>query len=252
MTDTDALFEPFRRHPSTAGILTDFDGTLSPIAPRPDLARPAPGAVEVLDDLARRYPMVAVISGRPVAFLAANLPASIQLSGLYGLEARRDGRREVRSDAARWADVVEAAVARFVAAAPKGTLVEPKGLSLTVHYRNAPDAGPQVEAVARRLADETGLELRPAKMSVELHPPVEASKGTAVHELAAGLGAVTFLGDDVGDLTAFDALDELAAEGVHAVRVAVRTEEAPAEMLDRADVVLDGPDGAITLLRTLL
>ena len=62
---------------------------------------------------------------------------------------------------------------------------------------------------------------------------------------------VCFLGDDVGDLPAFDALDRLAAAGVHTVRVAVSTEEAPQEVLERADVVVDGPAGALAVLERL-
>ena len=92
-------------------------------------------------------------------------------------------------------------------------------------------------------------------MSVELHPPIEADKGTALAALARtvpGLGAACFLGDDRGDLTAFDALDRLAVEGVVGVRIAVNSQEAPEELLARADLVVDGPLGALGALRALL
>jgi trehalose 6-phosphate phosphatase len=89
-------------------------------------------------------------------------------------------------------------------------------------------------------------------MSYELRPPVERDKGTVVADLAAGRGQVCFLGDDRGDLSAFDALDRLAATGVSAVRIGVSSEEAPAELLDRADLVVDGPEGALAVLRALL
>jgi trehalose 6-phosphate phosphatase len=89
-------------------------------------------------------------------------------------------------------------------------------------------------------------------MSFELHPPIAADKGTAVRDLADGLAAVCFLGDDLGDLPAFAELQRLADEGVATVRVAVRSDEAPEELLDAADVVVDGPEGARDLLRQLL
>ncbi len=91
-------------------------------------------------------------------------------------------------------------------------------------------------------------------MSVELHPPVAVDKGTAVEALVAVpvIRAVCFLGDDVGDLPAYDALDRLAAVGVHALRVAVRSAEAPPALLERADVVVEGPAGAVAFLEDLL
>ena len=89
-------------------------------------------------------------------------------------------------------------------------------------------------------------------MSVELQPPVAADKGKFVRSLAAHLRSVCYMGDDVGDLTAFCALDDLAALGVTTVRVAVRSDESPATLLRAADVIVDSPLGAVALLRTLL
>jgi trehalose 6-phosphate phosphatase len=88
-------------------------------------------------------------------------------------------------------------------------------------------------------------------MSVELHPPIAADKGTALEALTAGLSAVCYAGDDRGDLPAFDALDRLAAAGVHTLRVAVASPEAPPELVHRADLLVDDPGGVIDLLRRL-
>ncbi len=89
-------------------------------------------------------------------------------------------------------------------------------------------------------------------MSVELHPPIAADKGTVIRQFAGPLRSVCYLGDDIGDLKAFDVLDQLRAAGVATVRIAVRSDEAPAELLRAADVTLDGPEGAVALLATLL
>lgn len=231
-------------------MLTDFDGTLSLVVDDPLAAVPLPRAVDVLERLAVRYARVAVVSGRPVAYLASHLGPGPELSGLYGLERMVAGEVVADPEADRWRPVVAEAVAAAAAAFPDH-LVEPKGLALTVHFRTAPELA---SAMASWAADEgrrTGLVVRPAKASIELHPPVAADKGTVVAELAAGLDAVCFLGDDVGDLPAFAALDQLAADGVHAVKVAVRTEESPPEVLARADVVVDGPTGALAVLEAL-
>jgi len=126
--------------------------------------------------------------------------------------------------------------------------VEDKGLSLTLHVRTVPERDEEVRAWARAEAERTGLVVRPAKASVELHPPLPSDKGTVVEAAASGLAAVCFLGDDLGDLPAFGALDRLRERGVTTVKVAVRTPEAPPAVLDGADVVVDGPEGALALL----
>jgi trehalose 6-phosphate phosphatase len=245
-----AAFGPVLADPMSAAILTDFDGTLSPIVVDPQAAAPLPGAVSVLRSLAAHVALVGVVSGRPIAYLRDRLGDDLWLSGLYGLEALVDGAVVELPGAAEWRDVVTAATAR--AADAFGDAVEPKGLSLTVHFRSRPELGPAVRDWADAEAVRSGLAVRPAKASIELHPPVPADKGSVVERAAAGLRAVCFLGDDVGDLPAFAALDRLAAAGVHAVKVAVSTEEAPVAVLERADVVVDGPQGALALLEWLV
>lgn len=243
---------PLRRDPSAAGVFADFDGTLSPIVPEPEDAAPAPGVPALLDALAARYRTVAVISGRPVAFLAAHLPPSVLKVGLYGLERLQGDQLVVDPEAERWRPVVADAVARCQRAAPAGVRVESKQLSLTLHFRGRPEVQPLAAQLAETVAAATGLEVRPARRSFELHPPVDADKGTALRSLAAGLRAVCFLGDDVGDLPAFRALDELAADGVATVRVAVRSDEVDPQVLAASDVAVDGPAGVVAVLRRLL
>ena len=251
MGTSEARWEPFRSRPGAAAILTDFDGTLAPIVDDPAAARPLDGVPELLDALAQQYAVVGVLSGRPVAFLQRFLPPSLVLSGLYGLEVVRGGRREDHVSGGSWREVINDVVATSQARGPAGMRVEPKGLSLTLHFRGAPSLEAEVQAWAEREAHRSGLLVRPARMSVELHPPIAADKGTAVRDLAAECGAVCFLGDDSGDLPAFDALDALAANGVATVRVGVRSDEAPAELLARADLVVDGPEGAAAVLSSL-
>ena len=103
------------------------------------------------------------------------------------------------------------------------------------------------DAEARR----TGLVVHPGRLCFELRPPIERDKGSVVRELAAGLDAACFLGDDEGDLAAFDALDALEGDGLFALRVGVRSAEAPAALLERADVQVAGPTGVMELLERL-
>ncbi len=238
---------------ATAAILTDFDGTLAPLVDDPAAAVPGAGAVEALVALADRAAVVGVVSGRPVDFLVGHLPDErLHLAGLYGFERRDRGVVADGVGAARWVAPVASAAADLRSAVPAGVTVEAKRLSLTVHYRRAPEAATAVAAVAAEVAARHGLTVRPARQAVEVHPPEAPDKGVVVEDLAGGCDAACFLGDDIGDLPAFTALDRLAEKGVAVVKVAVETEDTAAELRARADVVVDGPAGAVAWLRSLL
>lgn len=251
VSDDDPL-APFRAHPDRAGIVIDYDGTLSPIVDDPASAFPLEGMAKLLDELAGRYQRVAVVSGRPVSFLLDVLPDSLILAGLYGLEATSGGQRFDHPQGGSWREVIDDVASLAEVRGPEGMLVECKGLSLTLHYRTHPEIESAVRAWAETQSARSGLVCRPARMSYELHPPINVDKGTAVRNLGRGIDALGYIGDDVGDLSAFDALDELSADGVSVLRVAVRSDESSAELLVRADVVVNGPEGVRDLLQRLL
>lgn len=258
-----------RQDPPSSGIFADFDGTLSEIVDEPSDAIAVPGALAALDALAARFGQVGLLSGRPVAFLESRvsgpegipgLSARLSLAGLYGLETIVDGRRRDHPLGGVWREAVDDIASRSAARGPEGMRVESKGLSLTLHYRGRPEREADVRAWAEQQADRSGLTVRPARMSFELHPPIDVDKGTALLDLVAPevdgrrvplLRSICFLGDDVGDLPAFDGLDRLADMGLRVVRVAVRSPEGSPELLARADVVVDGPFGALALLEAL-
>jgi trehalose 6-phosphate phosphatase len=242
---------PFLEKPKEAGVYTDFDGTLAPIVDDPSHAVPLEGASDALAALAARYARVGVISGRPVSFLRRMVAApGVDLWGEYGLERAAGGAVEAADGAPEWKSRVDEAAGRAEAAGV-AELVERKSFSVTLHYRADPEREAAVRAWARTEAERTGLDVLPARMAVELRPPLRRDKGTALADAAAGLGAVCFLGDDRGDLAAFDALDRLAGNGAHTVRIAVRSPEMADELEQRADVIVEGPLGALDLLVAL-
>lgn len=249
----------FTSAPRDAGIITDFDGTLAPIMLDPSRAVAVEGAVEVLHALADRYGRVAVVSGRPVEFLGERLRVAgrddigIVVSGLYGLERMERGHTMIHPAALPWIDTVREVIALAEAEAPDGVRVERKGLSMTIHVREALQHEDWARSFAATASAATGLSLHDARRSYELRPPVEIDKGTVVGELTDGLRAACFIGDDYGDLPAFDALDRLTADcGAASLKVGVLSDEAPAELIARADVLVDGPQGTLDLLRRLL
>lgn len=241
---------PLLGAPDRAAVLLDFDGTLAPIVEDPATARPIAGAGEVLARLARRYRLVAVISGRPGRWLAEHLDVpGVERWGSYGLERVVGESIDTDPAAASWQSTVAEVGTRARAEAPAGVRVEDKGVSLTIHVRAVPEQEAWAREFAARESQATGLAVHDAKMSVELRPPLSADKGVVVGRLLEGAGveAACYVGDDLGDLSAFGALGGVRT----ALRVAVLSAEAPAELVAAADVVVEGPGGVLELLRAL-
>jgi len=242
---------------SQALLALDFDGSLAPIVDDPAAARILPAARAALSRLVPLLGRVAVVSGRPAAFLAANVGVDgVTYAGIYGLErwegAVGDGRVVPDSSIAVWAPVIEQVAAEADSALP-GLLVERKGaVAVTLHWRTAPERGDAAAAWAADAADRCGLHLLPGRMAAELRPPVPVDKGTTVAALAQGMAAAAFAGDDAGDLPAFAALHDHAANGglTTAVSIGVQSAESPPGIAD-LDVVVDGPVGLAALLTQL-
>lgn len=235
-------------------VLVDFDGSLAPIVDNPALARPLPAARDALASLVPLVDRVAVVSGRPVAFLVDALGLDgIVYAGLYGLERIIDGEVAVDPRAEPWLDVMSQ-VAYDADAAFPDLLVENKGrVAVTIHWRSNASLAAEAQAFAAGLARRYDLDapLR-GRMSVELRPPVPVDKGTVTAELVRGASVAVFAGDDAGDLVAFDVLTRLAESGevAHTVRIGVRSVEAPPGIFD-ADVLVDGPEGLAVVLGDL-
>ena len=255
----DAFVASVRADPARAGFILDFDGTLSGIAPTPAEARALPGASGVLATLAGRYPLVAILSGRRAEDVAGLIPAvGVRYLGLYGAEelgpSRPSGRgREPgetvvapRTPAAGLVDEAKAFIQRE---GLTGAEVEDKGHSVALHYRNAtsPAAGEAIAAWAQERAEALGLQVRPGKMVVELSPP-GPTKADALERLVAGSGIrrLVVAGDDVADVGALRRAGELLGTG--ALRIGVRSPEAPAALEEVADVMVPGPEHVLELL----
>lgn len=224
--------------PGLAAVLLDVDGTLAPIVPRPEDSAVPEETKEELRRLVTRYPLVGCVSGRPGEEAAA-------IVGVEGLIVVGEHGLELEPDAARWAGTI----ARIADGAQRPA--ERKPLSAAFHFRSDPDPERAV-AELRELEEEArrqGLRTRWGRKVLEILPPVEASKETAVRRLLAerGLRRGLYAGDDATDLDAFRALDGLEL----GVRVGVRSGEAPAGLVEASDVVVDGPSGLLELLRRL-
>jgi len=234
------LLAPFREAPGEAALLFDVDGTLAPIAPRPEQARVPDETRAELERLAGSYLLVACISGR----------AGEEAARLVGVEGiRYVGNHGLELDERAAELAAQIAAFRDSVALP----VEDKSLSLSYHYRGAENeemARAELEEIAER-ARAAGLDPRWGRKVLEIRPPVAADKGTAVQALLESVPARLglYAGDDTTDLDAFQGL--AGARLDHAVRIAVESEEAPEELAAAADVTVAGPEELGRLLATL-
>jgi trehalose 6-phosphate phosphatase len=239
---------------SGALIALDYDGTLAPIVARPEEAVPAAGAVEVLTALAERVGRLALLTGRP-AQVAVDLGGLAAVPGLivlgqYGVERWAGGSL---SSPEPFAGIAAARAALPALVDWLGAEIEDKGQSLVVHTRNAaPGTLERLAEPVGELARRNGLELHHGRRVLELRPPGFDKHGALMAVASPRPAAVLFAGDDAGDARAFDAVQELRAEGVPGLTVLSDSDEAPTVLRDRADLVVDGPAGVVALLRTLL
>jgi trehalose 6-phosphate phosphatase len=252
----EIAFKLTAAQPDRCGFFFDFDGTLAPIQDDPDTVEPVAGVLDALTELGRRVHEVAIVSARPVDFLRARfggLP-ELCLFGLYGLEvARHGGAIETDPSALPFVDIMAELAERARAELPGGTLVEYKRLSVSLHYRTAPELQPVIERWGRARAAELGLRAQPGRMVFELKPPGSRDKGSVLLEETVGLTCAWYFGDDVADLKAFAALDEREASDPDftAVKVAVGRPESGSELIRAADIHLDAPTDVPVLLDNL-
>ena len=226
------------RTPEQTAILLDIDGVLAPIVDDPDASRVPDETRTELRRLAGRYALVACLTGRT----AARARESV---GVDGIEVVGEHGLELAPEAEEWLPVLD----RFAAT----TLwpAERKRLTVAFHYRTAEDekaALAVLRGIARR-AEEAGLVARWGRKVLELRPPIDAHKGTAIVHLLEqrGIHRALFAGDDLTDLDGFGAMEELE----HGVTIAVSSPEGPAELRERADLVVVGPEELRELLRQL-
>jgi trehalose-phosphatase len=201
-------------------LLLDYDGTLTPIVDRPSLALLPAETRELLVSLSRRDKfMVGVVSGRSLNDITAMVDIDgLIYAGNHGLEISGPGLDFVHPAAARLEGALNQVYSRLqggLAHLP-GVLVEHKGLTLSVHYRLAPEpAAAEVEtavaAAAGALVSSGRANVTRGKKVVEVRPAVGWHKGKAISKLQAAYPQASlpvFFGDDLTDEDGFSVVQD--------------------------------------------
>lgn len=262
MTLDDAL-APLLADPGRAAVLLDIDGTLAPIVRHADDAHVPEPTRAPLIAIAKRYGLVACVSGRQAAIARRIVSlGSITYVGNHGTEILRGGQTnpEVDPEAASWGQRVRTFAEEQLRGEELHRLRvrgEDKEIIYAFHWRGAPDEA-AAEAAARGLAEraeEAGLHTHWGRKVLEVRPPIELHKGKGIEHLLEGadVDVALYAGDDRTDLDAFSALRAAVAAGAlrEAICVGVRSDETPAELEEAADVLVDGPVGVRTILEQL-
>jgi len=246
----------------------DFDGTLAPIVDDPEQAHIHPDAGEVLVELAAQVLAIAVVTGRParqaldlggleaVGNAIGDAGKELYLFGQYGNERWSSTNRRVIGPRPPHG------LASFIADLPRllrrlgaaDAHLEEKGLAVAVHTRRLADPEASYDALLpalRELASRHDLVVEPGKQVIEVRSP-GVHKGVVVERLVEELhaGGFAFVGDDLGDVEAFEAVAGLAKDGLPTLLVCSASDEESA-LVPLSDVLVHGPEGVLGLLRQL-
>ncbi len=249
----------WREYPRSVAILTDIDGTLAPIAPTPAEAFVPEELKKLLAELDKKYLLVAGVSGRKTEEARALIGLGhMTYFGNHGFEIMREGEIEIISEALPYMEKIEELEKlSHDELDPLGAFVEDKGITASVHFRNVPpEIGEKCVEFVKEHGERLGLRITVGRGIVEARPPIKTDKGTAVRTLVEEHKPkrAMFLGDDTTDLDAFRELAKLREEGVleEILRVGVKSEEGPPEIVAEADIAVEGVEGVGEVLRALL
>ena len=252
------FLDQVRQHPDKSGFLMDYDGTLSEIVDDPEVAGPVRGAVEVIQELAKRYSLMAFVSGRRAEYLAELFASdNVRYCGVYGAEEIINGELLLPAETDSWRGMASR-IARDAEAfvhteGLEGCEVEYKDVAVSIHFRNAmdPAAGTLLVDWANQIASRRRFSSNLGRMVVELRPQGVSKAETFARLLGeTGLEFVVAGGDDHADV---DALKIAKSQfGKRALAVGVSSREQPSDLAIVSDVLVASPSDMVDLLKSFL
>jgi trehalose 6-phosphate phosphatase len=254
---------PLKADPSRSAVLLDVDGVLAPIVQHPDDAHMPETTRRPLIEVAKRYGIVACVSGRRASDARRIVSlGSIAYLGSHGSEVLKPGsiQPEMDRELQAWTRRVQDFAHDHFDEQLRQLRVrlEDKEAIAALHWRGVPDEE-DAEAAVRKVAEaaeEAGFTTHWGRKVLEIRPPVRIDKGAGIVSLLRDreVAAAIYVGDDVTDLDAFRGLTELVEMGAvgKAVRVGVRSDEGPSKLGEEADWMVEGTEGVRELLKSLV
>jgi trehalose 6-phosphate phosphatase len=229
--------------PDELVLITDFDGTLADIVPDPTQAVALPAALAALRRLDELLADVIVLSARTNTQLERLVPIpGVRLVGDSGRALPRHAQKEAL-------DHFNSGAFTLLTGIP-GAWLEVKPASSAIHYRNTTLSGEEMQALINPLLNESRLGATPGRKVIEVHPR-RAGKGSALGALLAAddPGGVVCFGDDENDRSMFEYVSSL---DIPYLCVGVSSPEAPPNLFDRCELMVDGPAEAAALMNLIV
>jgi trehalose-phosphatase len=249
------------QHP--LGLIFDIDGTISEIAATPDEAFLYPGAAEYLQT-ANRYAHVAIVTGRGIKDGASKVNVEgLTYIGTHGLEWSQGlpetHPAELQPEAKPYVEpgqkLLDFVEKNLVPEIP-GLIVQRKSIGGSLHYRQVKDPEQVRQRILTALAEpahQLHMRIGEGKRVVEILAPLTINKGTALHRLVERfkLQGLIFAGDDRTDLNGFYEIERLRQQGFAALAIAVQHQDSLPELLEHANVTVQGVGAMVQLLKDI-
>ena len=238
------------------GLVLDFDGTISRMAPRPELAAISPRSAAALRRIVGRFALVSVMSGRAVADTKARLGMEgVVYVGNHGVEYLDGEQLDIAPGVTEHRDKIERLL-RHVRETVRdpGLFFQDKYYSASVHFRLSEDKGltqRMLEGAVESSVDASALDIFWGKQVLEMRAPVGVTKGYAMRKLVNDyrLNSAMFIGDDTTDLDAITAVRQMSGTGgFEGMGVAVVHHDSPRAVVKGSDYTLDELDEVEALL----
>jgi trehalose 6-phosphate phosphatase len=253
--------ETFKNDPSTA-IVTDIDGTISQIAPKPDEALVTDSMRKEIVKLKEKFHLVAVISGRSVVNASKMVGVEgVLYVGNHGLEFLKDGKISMHPEIEKYLPQIKKTGQKLKngdLSNINGLIFEDKGICYSIHYRLSDPSENVREKIINTLHNDPEcrkLKISEGRQLVELKPPVSCDKGIILNNIIEehNLEKIIYLGDDITDADAFNKLKELEKEGkIKGVSILVLSDEIPSDVKKDSDFFVNNVNEVLKFFRWLL
>lgn len=254
----DLIQEALRRYP--LGLITDVDGTISETAPTPQEARVSPLCQRYLAALATHLTLVAAVSGRP----ATQIRDMVGIDGMvyignHGMERWKRNQPEFSPRSHKYLGVMQSVVEELAPLlAMEGVSIENKGVTATIHYRLSLEpqiAERKILNTVETSALARGLRITRGRMAIDLAPPIDVNKGTAVLDLIReyNLHGGLYLGDDSTDIDAFRAVRNASrGSDFQGFAIGITSPEMPESLIREVDFTLHGVSDVERFLKWMI
>jgi trehalose 6-phosphate phosphatase len=237
-------------HPRAA-LLSDIDGTISPIVSRPEDASVPPRVRHALDQIAQRLALVGIVTARQEGVARAMVGLdNVRYVGNYALDQAIEA-NFAGDELGKAKETIRPFLAQF-----PGVMMEEKGVSFALHYRNTAEpalARARLLAIVEPIAAGAGARVLEGKRVLELVPRSLPDKGTAVARLLAAhdIEAAVFLGDDFSDIAVFREIARRREAGKPGCSIAVIDAETDDIVIEAADERLHGESEVAAFLEAV-